>query len=411
MLEQGHRVGEYVLDRRIGVGRFGEVWLARHHVWYARVVAAKIPTDPDYLRLLQLEGRVLEDLGHPNIVRATALDPYAQTPYLITEYVDGCSLRPLVGRRLVGDPAVALAILRQVLTGLDHAHGRGVVHRDLKPENVLLHREVGPMGFDAPGLVKLCDFGLGRIIERSGASAPASIVMSGSLAGDGVGVVGTPGYIAPEVLEGAAADPLADVYAAGVLLFEMLTGERPAGAASLAAFNSPLAGELDGLFRRAYTRRGERFPSAAAFLDAVRPLCARAAVVGTAGAPDPPYGGSMPDVEAARREAEIAGARARAAAGEAERARQARAEGATRTRATAAETAPWPTAPDQRAAVTRRRRQIVHVASLISSAALWLAIVIANPLAGLAVGAFLLPIYVLIAKDKGKTLRAKGNWR
>lgn len=275
--QPGDRVGEYVLTGFVGSGRFGVVWRARHHVWHDRVFAVKVPTDPRYLRLLNHEGRVLHGLDHPNVVRALSLDPYADVPYLVTEYVHGSSLRPLISggrerRSMVSDPAVALAILERVLVALDHAHGRGVVHRDVKPENVLLDARVGAEGYDAPGLVKLGDFGLGRVSSDSQLAQPQSTLMSGSTWGADDRLAGTPGYVAPEVLEGQAADAAADLYAAGVLLFEMLTGRRPAGAASLASLPTPLASRMDDLFRRAYASRDQRFVSAADMLEALRSI-------------------------------------------------------------------------------------------------------------------------------------------
>src|SRR5436305_10789644 len=104
------RVGEYVLDARIGGGAFGEVWKAHHHVWVDQLVAVKVPTDGQYLRALQREGVAIHGLVHPNIVRAIGFDPYASTPYLITEYVPGTSLRPVIAdyKKLKTEDVVAI---------------------------------------------------------------------------------------------------------------------------------------------------------------------------------------------------------------------------------------------------------------------------------------------------------------
>src|SRR5688500_2674950 len=126
------RISEYVLEERIGGGTFGEVWRARHHVWADQLVAIKIPTDAAYIRNLQREGAAIHGLEHPNIVRARGFDPYADPPYLVMEYVPGTSLRPLIERREL-DATSAVAVLRQVLTGLAHAHESGIIHRDIKP--------------------------------------------------------------------------------------------------------------------------------------------------------------------------------------------------------------------------------------------------------------------------------------
>src|SRR6478672_5956260 len=132
------RISEYVLDERIGGGTFGEVWRAHHHVWSDQFVAIKIPTDSQYVRNLQREGVAIHGLTHPNIVRAMGFDPYADPPYLTMEYVPGTSLRPLVQNKSLKHQD-AVAIMRQVLWGLGHAHSQGVIHRDVKPENILVH--------------------------------------------------------------------------------------------------------------------------------------------------------------------------------------------------------------------------------------------------------------------------------
>src|SRR3954466_2978056 len=161
MPSQNQRISEYVLDARIGGGAFGEVWRAHHHVWVDQLVAIKIPTDPQYVRALQREGVAIHGLTHPNIVRAIGFDPYADPPYLTMEYVPGTSLRPLIkDKKLSIDQAVA--VLRQVLTGLQHAHDRGVVHRDIKPENILVHERAASDGYQTEGVVKVTDFGLGK---------------------------------------------------------------------------------------------------------------------------------------------------------------------------------------------------------------------------------------------------------
>src|SRR5437016_7608973 len=99
MANVNQRVGEYVLQDKINSGTFGEVWRAHHHVWTDQFVAVKIPTDAAYIRQLQHEGIAIKGLVHPNIVRAIGFDPYADPAYLLTEYVPGTSLRPLIAER------------------------------------------------------------------------------------------------------------------------------------------------------------------------------------------------------------------------------------------------------------------------------------------------------------------------
>src|SRR3954447_24668533 len=117
----GQRIGEYILDQKIGGGTFGEVWKAHHHVWVDQLVAIKIPTQTDYLRELQREGVATHGLVHPNIVRAIGFDPYADVPYLTMEFIPGSSLRPIIKSGPVSSTD-AVAIMRQVLNGLKYAH-------------------------------------------------------------------------------------------------------------------------------------------------------------------------------------------------------------------------------------------------------------------------------------------------
>src|SRR3712207_1033363 len=153
MPNANQRVGEYVLQDRIAAGSFGEVWRAHHHVWTSQLVAVKIPTDPQYLRNLQREGVAIHGLTHPNVVRAIGFDPYAEPPYLTMEYVPGTSLRPLIQSRTLSI-ADAVSVMKQVLAGLGHAHGQGLVHRDVKPENILVHERAARDGYGSEGVVK-----------------------------------------------------------------------------------------------------------------------------------------------------------------------------------------------------------------------------------------------------------------
>ncbi len=266
MLQTDQRIGEYVLDSRIGAGAFGEVWRARHHVWRDQLVAIKVPTEPQYLRTLQREGSALHGLLHANIVKAVAFDPFADPAYLMMEYVPGTNLRPLIkGRKLSAVDAVA--ILRQVLAGLSYAHSRGLVHRDIKPENILIHERAASEGYIIDGLVKVTDFGLGRATQTA---ATQSIAFSASLNNDiGHELAGTLDYMAPEQRAGESVDGRADLYACGVVLYEMLTGERPAGTELPSDLNAQVPHYLDDAFRRSYARLEKRYASADEFLAAL----------------------------------------------------------------------------------------------------------------------------------------------
>src|SRR5688572_8845419 len=268
------RISEYVLDARIGGGAFGEVWRARHHVWTDQLVAVKIPIDPQYVRNLQREGAAIHGLVHPNVVRAIGFDPYADPPYLTMEYVPGTSLRPLVQQKsLKVDDAVA--IMKHVLAGLVYAHGQGVVHRDIKPENILIHERAQQAGYGSEGVVKVTDFGLGRAAQKT---QVGSIAYSQSINDEaGREIAGTLDYMSPEQRQGTEVDARADVYACGVVLYEMLTGERPAGTDLPSDLNRDVPKHLDEAFKRSYARLDKRFASAEEFMKAL-----------TAPAPAPP---------------------------------------------------------------------------------------------------------------------------
>jgi serine/threonine protein kinase len=160
-------------------------------------VAAKIATDPLYIRQLQVEGVTIHRLRHPNIVRAINFDPFADPPYLIMEYVPGTDLRvPVRERRL--SVQQALAVMHQLLSGLAYAHTRQVVHQDIKPENILVHQAAFKRSFDLPGAVKLTDFGLGRVTQSVN-----SILVSRSMVPDRNRSGGTPVYMARSNWKGA----------------------------------------------------------------------------------------------------------------------------------------------------------------------------------------------------------------
>jgi serine/threonine-protein kinase len=268
MAQPNQRISEYVLDQKVGAGTFGEVWRAHHHVWVDQVVAIKIPTDSQYVRNLQREGVAIHGLVHPNIVRAQGFDPYSDPAYLVMEFVPGTSLRTLIrDKRLSTEDAVA--VMRQVLAGLRHAHDAGITHRDIKPENILVHERALAEGFATEGVVKVTDFGLGRVANQT---AAGSIAYSVSLNnGAGAEIAGTLDYMAPEQRSGGEVGPRADLYACGVVLHEMLTGERPAGTELPSELNPKVPPHLDEVFKRAYARLEKRFASASEFSAALSP--------------------------------------------------------------------------------------------------------------------------------------------
>jgi serine/threonine-protein kinase len=263
---EGDRISNYLLEVRVGAGSFGEVWRAKHHIFDERV-AIKIPTDKQYVRNLQREGVVVHGLRHPNIVRAIDLDPYADPPYLIMEYVDGPSLRPVIDEQRMRFPIpAAMNILRGILQALTAAHDHGLIHRDLKPANILLHQPPNDLARISDQSVKVTDFGLGHV----GGPLAQSMMQSGSLLTDqGRSIAGTLAYMSPEQKDGLDLDARSDLYACGILFFELLTGDRPEGSELPSSIRPNVPATLDDLFRRCYTRRERRFTSAREMLAAL----------------------------------------------------------------------------------------------------------------------------------------------
>lgn len=285
-VQPGLRVSEYLLEAKIGQGAFGEVWRARHHIWEKERVAIKIPTEPAYVRNLQREGVVVHGLRHPNIVRVLGLDPYAEIPYLVMELVDGPSLRDALKEHPRGLPLeLVTRVMQGTLGAVQTAHNAGILHRDLKPGNILLNLAGQPLSALTAEMVKVTDFGLGS-------HAPdvlQSIAQSASLDRDDNLLVGTLAYIAPELRDRRGdADTRSDLFALGVIFFELLTGERPAGAEFPSSVRADVPARFDEIFRRLYARHDRRYESAAAVLADLIPATHAAPPVPSRPAPPPP---------------------------------------------------------------------------------------------------------------------------
>lgn len=226
-LAKGTRLGEYEVQSLLGSGGMGEVYRARD-LRLRREVAIKVlpafaTSDPERLRRFEQEAMAAAALNHPNILAVFQMGTHEGAPYLVSELLDGETLREKVKR---GPLALRKAIdfNIQIARGLAAAHDKGIVHRDLKPENLFATKD---------GRVKILDFGLAKLTQTKADSANSAITV-GEKTEPGV-VMGTAGYMSPEQVRGEAADHRADIFAFGAIFYEMLTGRR--------AFQKPTAAE------------------------------------------------------------------------------------------------------------------------------------------------------------------------
>jgi predicted Ser/Thr protein kinase len=208
-LQPGMRVGPYEITREIGRGGMGVVYLARDNIGRDVALKALPPetaADPVTRARLKREAQAAATIKHPGVATVFAFDELEGQPFIVSEYVDGRSLRDAIAAGpLPKARAVILGI--EIADALHAAHAAGVIHRDLKPDNVLL---------TTSGAVKLVDFGIAHVASDDG----TRLTIQGDL-------LGTPAYMAPEQLAGAPADARTDVYAVGLLLTEMVTGRHP----------------------------------------------------------------------------------------------------------------------------------------------------------------------------------------
>ncbi len=237
--------GRYRLVELIGEGGMGQVFEAEHKDLRRKVaikmLAAQGRLDEQMVKRFEREAHTLAAVSHPNVVTVTDYGIHEGLPFLVMERLEGKSLAALLEERRALTLEHAGALMRQILAGLGHAHARGLVHRDLKPGNVWVEaHEDGEH-------VKLLDFGFAKFVTPEGGTL---------LTADGI-VVGTLAYMSPEQASGGAIDPRSDIYSAGVLLFEMLTGRRPFEGEPIDILRAHLTAEPPSL---AAARPGRTFP-------------------------------------------------------------------------------------------------------------------------------------------------------
>jgi len=208
--------GRYQLERELGKGGMGRVLVARDEK-LGRRVAVKVVTaahDPARVRRFEQEARTAGALEHPNVLAVYDLGEQDGVPFLVTELLEGHTLRTVIdGPRL--PPSQVQGVALQLARGLAAAHARGIVHRDLKPENLFLTDD---------GRLKILDFGLARLSAND--EEGPGLTVTGA-------IFGTPGYLSPEQARGEKAGPPSDVFAAGAVVYELLSGKRAFPGSSL----------------------------------------------------------------------------------------------------------------------------------------------------------------------------------
>jgi len=222
-LTSGTRLGPYEIVSAIGAGGMGEVYRARDTKLNRDVALKVLPEtlagDPDRLARFQREAQVLASLNHPHIAHIHGFEDAGDVHAIVMELVEG----PTLAGRISSGPLPltdALAIARQIAEALEAAHEQGIVHRDLKPANIKVRDD---------GTVKVLDFGLAKALTSDAASGASDSANSPTLTAHATQmgmILGTAAYMAPEQARGKAVDRRADVWAFGVVLYEMLTGKR-----------------------------------------------------------------------------------------------------------------------------------------------------------------------------------------
>jgi|GEM_PF-4954257 len=215
----GKLIGRYLAVKVLGSGGFGTVHLALQHAMLSKKAAVKVlhpQEDPAVLAMLlkkfKAEAEALAVVSHPNVVQLLEYGTQDDSPYMVMEFVEGArTLKDEIQKRVLRGEGFTVAevqsLLEQTVNGLEAAHSKGIIHRDIKPENLMLQTVAGN-----PLLVRIVDFGLAKFTEAGTRTSKA---------------MGTPTYMAPEQLHQAGLGPWTDLYAVGVVAFELLTGRLP----------------------------------------------------------------------------------------------------------------------------------------------------------------------------------------
>jgi eukaryotic-like serine/threonine-protein kinase len=218
-VEPGVKLGRYEIRSKLGAGGMGEVYQGRD-TQLGRDVAVKVlptsvSTDPDRLRRFEQEACAASALNHPNILIVHDIGAHDGTTYVVSELLEGETLRNRIGGTPLGQRrAVDYAL--QIANGLAAAHEKGIIHRDLKPDNIFITND---------GRVKILDFGLAKLTQLEGIQSQTDVPTRRVDTDPGV-VMGTVGYMSPEQLKGRLVDQRSDIFSFGAILYEMLSGRR-----------------------------------------------------------------------------------------------------------------------------------------------------------------------------------------
>jgi serine/threonine protein kinase len=214
-LATGTRLGPYQIETVIGAGGMGDVYRALdtrlERVVALKVLPARVARDPIALERFHREARVIASVNHPHICAIYDVGEYEGSPYLVMELLEGSTLHERLENK--GQPVEQLIEWGMQLAGaLEAAHARGIVHRDLKPANIIV---------TARGDVKVLDFGIAKLADGQAAAATTMAALT-----DVGAALGTAAYMAPEQVRGESLDQRADLFALGVVLYEVATGRR-----------------------------------------------------------------------------------------------------------------------------------------------------------------------------------------
>ncbi len=262
--------GRYEVEKHIGRGGMGDVYLVHDTVIHRRAAlkTIRVDSDLDASQVIEMrqrfyrEGQTAGQLTHPNIVTVFDLGEALGMSYIVMEFVEGDSLAQMMKKQ-----RLTLAQIKHVIchagTGLDYAHQKGIFHRDVKPDNIMISKT---------GIVKVMDFGIARIVE-------STLTRTGS-------VMGTPAYMSPEQINGEKIDARSDIFSLGVILYELLTGKKPftgetitslmfaiikASPVQPSALDVKLHTTWDEILRNALAKnREERYAAAKDFVQAVK---------------------------------------------------------------------------------------------------------------------------------------------